>query len=123
MPAEPETTRPLTSAERALASWMLTQGAASTAVHHQQLERAVASTWRCPCGCASFNIVIPGAPDATGGMAVLGDFVFGADSTLSGAFIFARDGVIRGVAIYGLAGDAPRDLPSTADLRPFAGTD
>ncbi len=116
------TTRLLTSVEHSLACYMLANGKAASPVHVAQLEDALASTWVCPCGCASFNLVVPGIPEATGGMTILRDYVFGSDSTLAGAFIFARDGVIGGVEIYGLAGDAPTALPLPSDLRPFADT-
>jgi hypothetical protein len=99
---------------------MLERAPASESEYLQQLARAQASTWRCPCGCASFNLLIPDLPPPEGPLEVLADFVFGSESTLAGAFVFARNGILSGVEIYGLAGDAPAELPLPSALRPFA---
>ena len=74
---------------------------------------------RCPCRCASFDLEVAKMPLPTGGLRVLGDYVFGDDSDLAGAFIFERAGVLAGIEVYGLAGDAPRALPKPGSLRPF----
>ena len=112
-------TRPLSPAERSLAAYMLSQASKATPAHQDQLAQAAASTWHCECGCASYNFALPGLEAPKGGVQVIGDFVFGAGATLAGAFIFARDGILAGVEIYGLAGDAPRTLPTPEELRPF----
>jgi hypothetical protein len=58
-------------------------------------------------------------PAPSGGLRVLGDYVFGSGEDLAGAFIFERAGVLAGIEVYGLPGDAPRKLPESASLRPF----
>ena len=114
-----ESTRPLTDTERSLARWMLENGGPDALSYLSQLEVAEATTWRCECGCASFNFKIPGRPEAPPGVRILGDFVFGSQAELCGVFIFASQGTLRGVEVYGLAGDAPSSLPQPASLRPF----
>lgn len=49
----------------------------------------------------------------------IADFVFGSGDELSGIFVFEQSGVLAGLEVYGLAGDAPRTLPSPELLRPF----
>jgi hypothetical protein len=110
--------RPLTKAEYQLARWMLENGKAEAAAFLSQLERARVVS-RCPCGCASVDFEVEGEPVPSGGLSILGDFVFGGDSDLAGAFVFQRNGVLAGLEVYGLAGDAPRDLPLWSTLRPF----
>jgi hypothetical protein len=52
-------------------------------------------------------------------MHLIADFMFGSDEDLSGIFVFERNGILAGVEVYGLAGDAPKSLPSPESLRPF----
>lgn len=113
------TTRPLTDDERRIAHWMLENAGPDARAYVGQLEAAEATTWRCPCGCASFNFKIPGRPEAPPSVHVLGDFVFGTESDLSGIFIYESNGILSGVEVYGLAGDAPAVLPDPESLRPF----
>lgn len=110
--------RPLTAAEYQLARWMLEHGASEAHGFLPQLEltRVVA---RCPCGCASIDFEVVGYPLPTGGLHVLGDFLYGSESDLNGVFIFERNGVLAGIEVYGLAGDAPKTLPKPEALRPF----
>jgi hypothetical protein len=110
--------RPLTSAERELARWMLEHGGPGAAIFLSQLERAAVVS-RCPCGCASIDLEVAGMPKPSGGLRILGDYVFGDDPELAGAFIFERAGVLAGIEVYGLAGDAPSTLPEPGSLRPF----
>jgi hypothetical protein len=85
-----------------------------------QLERARVAS-RCPCGCASVDFHVEGQPAPSGSLNILGDFVFGEESDLAGAFVFECNGVLAGLEVYGLAGDAPKDLPLSSALRPFEG--
>jgi hypothetical protein len=114
-------TRHLTDNEQKLIRWMLEHGTDGAASLIPRLELAQATSWRCPCGCASFNIVLEGGepPDATNQMHIVADFVFGPDDQLSGIFIFERGGLLAGLEVYGLAGDAPKSLPQPEALRPF----
>lgn len=52
-------------------------------------------------------------------MHLLADFVFGNGGQLSGIFVFEQTGVLAGLEVYGLAGDAPKTLPSPELLRPI----
>lgn len=116
---ETVTTRPLTDDERQIACWMLENGGLDAREYLAQLALAEASTWRCPCGCASFDFAIPGKPKAPPGVHILGDFVFGDTSNLAGIFIFSAAGILSGVEVYGLVGDAPTSLPEPGMLRPL----
>ena len=111
--------RPLSKAEYDLARWMLENGESGGRAFLSQLDRARVVS-RCPCGCASVDFEVEGRSPPSGGLRILGDFVFGGDSDLAGAFVFERNGVLAGVEVYGLAGDAPKTLPSPSALRPFA---
>ena len=111
--------RPLTETERTLARWMLEHGNADASAFLAQLELAEVTPWRCACGCASFNFEIRGRAPAPPGVRILGDFVFGTPSDLSGIFIFESGGTLSGVEVYGLAGDAPKFLPRPGELKPF----
>ena len=82
-----------------------------------QLEKARVAPNRCLCGCASIDLSIHGLPEPSGGVHVLADFVFGGDDYLCGIFVFERNGVLAGLEVYGLAGDAPKILPSSDCLR------
>ena len=113
--------RDLTREERALAHWMLTHGAPEARTFLNQLDRARVVT-RCPCGCASVDFEVTGEPMPSGGLRILGDFLFGDEAELAGAFIFERAGVLAGIEVYGLAADAPRQLPQPGWLRPFDGS-
>ena len=53
--------RPLSSAERALAVWMLENGNPEAPGFLAQLADAEVTAWRCPCGCASINFQIKGS--------------------------------------------------------------
>ena len=111
--------RPMTAAERELTRWMLEHaGAPDVERFLAHLERAHVIS-RCPCGCASVNFAVSGEAEPTGGLRVLGDYVFGNDETMSGAFVFEQAGVLAGLEVYGLGGDAPRTLPHPDELRPF----
>ncbi len=111
--------RPLTSAEEQLVRWMLEHGKPEARAFLSQLERAQVTDWHCPCGCASINFSVQGDPKPSGGLHPLADFVFGSDEDLSGIFVFEQSGVLAGLEVYGLAGDAPKTLPSSDSLRPF----
>jgi hypothetical protein len=113
--------RPLTHDEQQLVKWMLEHGSDEAALLLPQLELARATSWRCPCGCASFNIVLEGqeSPAETNKMNVVADFVFGPDDQPNGIFLFEKGGLLAGLEVYGLAGDAPTSLPHSSALRPF----
>lgn len=113
------TTRPLTETERRLAQWMLEHGNPDAPGFLPQLSRSKATTWRCACGCASFNFKVAGEPLAPPGVGILGDFVGGEGNDMFGVFIFQAGGILSGVEVYSLAGEAPQVLPTAEQLRPF----
>ncbi len=115
----PITTRPLTDDELRLARWMLENGGPDARAYLSQLEASEATTWRCPCVCASFNFKVQGRQEAPPGVHILRDFVFGSEANLSGVFIFESNRTLSGVEVYGLAGDAPAALPEPGSLRPW----
>ena len=110
--------RPLFPVEQELATWMLTHGNPEAQAFLPHVHRAVV-VGGCPCGCASIDFEVTDLPAPSGGLRVLGDYVFGEDMNLAGAFIFERAGVLAGIEVYGLAGEAPRTLPRPEELRPF----
>lgn len=73
----------------------------------------------CPCGCASIDFKIEGLELPTGGLGILGDFLFGKGDELAGVFVFEQEGILAGIEVYGLGGDAPKNLPNPSELRPF----
>ena len=111
--------RPLALAEEQLIRWMLENGSPEARGFLSQLEKAKATPYRCPCGCASINFSIDGLPEPSGGLHILADFIFGTDDDLSGIFVFEQDGVLAGLEVYGLTGEAPKVLPSIESLRPI----
>jgi hypothetical protein len=115
--------RRLTPAEDQLVRCMLANGSLEARTFLPQLDNARVTPYRCPCGCASINLSIDGFPEPSGGLHILADFVFGTDNDLSGIFVFERDSVLAGLEVYGLAGDAPKTLPSPGSLRPFLNRD
>ena len=112
--------REMTREERNLVRWMLEHGSPDAFQFLSQLERAKVLPTRCPCGCASIDFSIDGKPSPAGPLRPIADFVFGSNSDLSGIFVFEQAGVLAGLEVYGLAGDAPKSLPSPDSLRPFA---
>lgn len=119
--SESASNRDLTSEERTLVRWMLEHGEPDAPQFLSQLERAQVLPWRCPCGCASIDFSIDGKPKpAPGPLRPIADFVFGSSADLSGIFVYEQAGVLAGLEVYGLAGDAPKTLPSPNSLRPFA---
>jgi hypothetical protein len=114
-------TRDLTTEEHRLIAWMLEHGNQGASSLLPQLALARATGWRCPCGCASFDLVLEGQPlsVAKGHMQIVADFIFGPDDRPSGIFIFEKGGMLAGLEVYGLAGDAPKSLPIPEALRPF----
>lgn len=116
----PVVTRPLTEREHNLAQWMLEHGSPEAAAFQAQLECAEATTWRCPCGCASFNFKIEGKPDAPPGVHILGDFVVGKGDEMFGIFIFESGGILSGLEVYRLAAEASPVLPAPEQLCPWS---
>jgi hypothetical protein len=112
--------RPLTTTEKELVHWMLEHGEPEAKKFQAQLEQVQATPWRCTCGCASINFSIQGHPQPSGGIHPIADFLFGTEENLSGIFVFEQSGVLAGLEVYGLAGDAPKSLPSPESLRPFS---
>jgi hypothetical protein len=120
MPEPSLETRSLSADEHQLIAWMLEHGNREAALLLPQLAVARATSWRCPCGCASFNLVVEGQPPiVTGQMRIVADFIFGPDDHPSGIFLFEKSGVLAGLEVYGLAGDAPKSLPISEVLRAF----
>jgi hypothetical protein len=99
---------------------MLEHGGADARQYLPQLERATVLPYRCPCGCASMNFSIGGQPKPSGPLHPLADFVFGEGAELSGLSVFEQAGVLAGLEVYGMAGDAPKTLPSPEALHPFS---
>ena len=110
-----QSNRAFTAAERHLIQLMLEYGEPEAQQFVAQFERAQVTPER----CASINFVIDGQPEPAGGIHSIADFVFGGESDLSGIFFFERGGVLAGLEVYGLAGDAPKTLPTPELLRPF----
>ena len=98
---------------------MLEHGRPGAAAFLSQLANATVTPWRCACGCASINFAIRGCSEPHGGLNLLSDFLFGAEVELSGIFVYEQGGVLSGAEVYGLAGEAPRSLPSVESLKPF----
>jgi hypothetical protein len=112
--------RPLTIAEKNLIGWMLEHGEPEARNFLPQLEHVRVSNFCCPCGCASLDFVIPGETERSGGIHPIAEFIFGTEDDLSGIFVFTCRGVLAGLEVYGLAGDAPKSLPTPEVLRPFS---
>ena len=112
--------RQLSSTEEELIRWMLQHGNPGSQEFIAQLSKAEVTPWCCPCGCASINLSVDDAPELTGAFRILADFIFGTEEDLSGVSVFEKGGVLAGLEVYGLAGDAPRTLPSIESLRPFS---
>ncbi len=110
-------TRPLTEHERELALWMLQHGTPKAVQFIEQLARAEATSWRCVCGCASFNFKVAGKPEAPPGVNILGDYVVGEGMDAFGIFIFESGGILNGLEVYSLAAEAPQSLPRPEQLR------
>jgi hypothetical protein len=96
---------------------MLEHGSPEAAEFLAQLELAEVVS-RCPCGCASIDFQVAGLPKPTGGLRILGDYVFGNEAEIAGAFIFEKAGVLAGIEVYAMAGNTPKTLPSPDVLRP-----
>lgn len=102
-----------------LARWMLEHGEPEARAFLEQLAVAEVTPWRCPCGCASIDFQIKGNQPAPPGVHVLGDFLFGPEDAPAGIFIYESGGLLSGIEVYGLAGDAPSELPREDMLRSF----
>jgi hypothetical protein len=111
--------RRLTDAERALARWVLENGTEEALGYMAQLEIAEATTWECPCGCASLKFRIKGLPVAPPEVHILGDSLVGSGENLYGIFIFSCEGILSGIEVYSMAGEAPQVLPSPEELVRF----
>jgi hypothetical protein len=111
--------RPLSSSERALATWMLENGIPEAKEFLSQLDDVEVTPWRCTCGCASINFQLRGQPPAPPGVKILGEFLFGTTTPPFGAFIYENEGRLSGLEVYAFGGQAPYALPEPP-LRPFA---
>jgi hypothetical protein len=116
---EAPATRPLTEQERELARWMLEHGSSEAQGFLAQLARAEATSWRCVCGCASFNLKVAGEPEAPPGVGILGDFVVGEGENSFGVFIFQSGGILSDAEVYALGAEAPKTLPRPEQLLPL----
>ena len=110
--------RELSSSERELVRWMLTDAGDTGAPFLTQLADAYVVA-RCPCGCASLDFAVRGRPLPSGPMRTLADYVFGSDADLAGLFVFEQEGTLGGIEVYSLAGPMPKKLPPPDALRPF----
>lgn len=112
-------TREMTPTEKALVRWMLDHGQPEARGYLDQLEIARVTTWKCGCGCASFNLSIPGRPAPPPGVHVLADFLIEErEDGYSGIFVYESEGSLSGVEVHGVP-DAPKTLPSPEQLRPY----
>lgn len=116
MGAKADQYRPLSPEQYTLVRFMLGHAAGRATPFVSQLDRARRTTWRCPCGCASFKMAVQGMPEPWGGMEVLADFTFGPPKQLCGIFVYARNDVLAGVEVVGYAVDAPKRLPKIESL-------
>ena len=103
--------RPLTSDEYNLARWLLEHGKPEALDFLPQLDGAKASSWTCPCGCASFYFEVD-VPRSAGELNTLAHFEFGEGEALWGLMIWERNGKLNGVGIYGMPWRASKALPS-----------
>jgi hypothetical protein len=99
---------------------MLEHGGPKAAAFLSQLELAEVTPWKCECGSASISSLIRGYPEAPPGVRPVADFVFGEGDALAGIFVFENNGILAGLEVYGLAGDAPAQLPDPTELRPLS---
>lgn len=113
-------TRTLSDKERNLARWMLEHGLPEAQSFLPQLERAEATTLRCPCGCATLHFKVSDLPEAPPGVCILADFTYGPSETPNGIFIFASNGILSGLEVFSYTGNHPLTLPDIAELRPVA---
>ena len=105
--------------ERALTRWMLEHGDPTARDFLPQLARARVVS-RCPCGCASVDFAVEGEAAPTGGLHILGDFLYGPEDAPMGIFVFERGGVLAGLEVWSPTGtDAPSTLPTPSELRPW----
>jgi hypothetical protein len=74
---------------------------------------------KCPCGCASIDFEIEGLGKAPRGVHILGDFIYGDESNLSGVFVFEPAGILSGLEVTGYAVDTPKNLPNPSNLQPI----
>ena len=111
--------RSLTFPEKELIRWMLEHGHPEASAFLPQIKQLSATDWRCPCGCASINLSVVGAPEQRGGLHIIADFLFGNEIDLSGIFVYEKQGFLAGLEVYGLAGGVPKVLPQPDALRPF----
>ncbi|MEV8520904.1 hypothetical protein ABZR86_13990 [Dyella marensis] len=111
--------RRMTAQEEALVRWMLSHGGDLATTYLPQVDLVRVSPRKCPCGCASFDLVVPGDRPTAGGIGVLAEFVFGDGNELSGIFIFERESKLAGVEVTGYSGDAPKELPAIESIRPW----
>ena len=111
--------RSLSETEEQLVRWLLQHGKPEATSFLPQLAHASVTPWHCPCGCASINFAVQGRSVPQGGLNVLADFVFGSSADLSGIFVYEQSGILSGLEVYGLAGEAPKALPSIEALRPW----
>jgi hypothetical protein len=114
-------TREMTQPERALVRWMLEHGKPEAKSFLPQLEGALVTTWKCECGCASFNLCIPGLGEAPPGVNILAEFLIEIrDDGYSEIFVFESGGILRGIEVCGVP-EAPKKLPTPDQLRPYGG--
>jgi hypothetical protein len=116
-----EINRDLTVSEHRLVHWMLEHGTPAGQSLLPQLAHAKVTPWRCPCGCASFNLHIDGAPTPSGGIRPISDFLFGSGDSLNGILVYERDGILSGLEVHGMSKSASRTLPTPEELRRYDG--
>lgn len=109
--------RRMTVEEEELVRWMLSHGGELAKTYLPQVDLVRVSPRKCPCGCASFDLVVPDDRPTVGGIGVLAEFVFGDGDDLSGIFVFEREDKLAGVEVTGYSGDAPKELPAIEAMR------
>lgn len=105
-----------TSEELHLMRWMIEHSGNEALTFLPQLGQIEITSWKCSCGCASLEFEMAGATRFPS-VHPIANFVFGEEATLSGIFIYESGGFLQGLEVYGLAGDAPRTLPTPDQLR------
>ena len=112
-------TREMTESERSLARWMLEHGKPEAKSFLSQLDIARVTTWKCDCGCASFDLSIPGRPEPPPGVNILAEFLIDMrDDGYSEIFVYESGGILSGLEVCGVP-EAPKTLPTSEQLQPY----
>jgi hypothetical protein len=117
-PSDIQVDRELTRRERNLAEWLLLNGSGQSPAFLDDLRKARVYS-QCRCGCASIDFVIERHPVPTGGISILGEFLFGEGDAPSGVFIFEKEGRLAGIEVYSFGDQVHTQLPDPSELRTY----